>query len=1003
MSQKPAPRSGIYSIDSNICFVDALADGIWTETAAAPEALSTYTVLLPTRRACRALREAFLRLSGGKPLLLPRMLPLGDVDEDEIILSGGLDGFPGDDDLSIPPAISATRRQLLLCQLVMAFRKDDLSPDQASELAIELGKLLDQVHTEGLDFKDLHKLVPDELSNHWQITLNFLTILSESWPVILKAEGVLDPTQRRNLLLARQAEIWARTPPKGPVIAAGSTGSIPATATLLSVIASLPEGRVILPGLDKDLDDTSWEKLDATHPQFGLKQLLLKLERDRKKVLVWPGKAPASDKSRKALMSEAMRTAATTHHWAMMPRPAARALDGVSKLEAPTPKDEALSIALAMRECLETPGKRAALVTPDRNLARRVTGELRRWHIDVDDSAGCPLRQSAPGTFFMIAADCLVEGVTPVHLLSLLKHPLAAGGMATKDFRQFSRRLEATLLRGPRPDRGFAGLLSALAAREEETGKALDHLKSGLIALQKMAEPLTALLNQKQASLPDLLKSHIAFLEALATTQDTAGRNRLWKGDDGDALSAFIADLHEAARDFPPLAPGRYPALLQSLISSRVVRPKYGRHPRLFIWGNLEARLQQADLIIIGGLNEGTWPPDVKAGPWMSRPMQIDFGLSEPERKIGLAAHDFQQAMGAQEVLLTRSLRIDGSPSLPSRWLLRLENILKPHGGIPRADRYYTWADQLDHPQAIIPWGPPAPKPPLNARPDRLSVTSIETWIRDPYALYAKRVLGLNPLDDIDLDPGAADRGSIIHDALDEFIRTWPDALPDDAPEQLIAIGKKYFTPAFVWPGVRAFWWPRFLRIADWFIEQEKARRQQGYTPLITETAGTLQLDAVTPPFTLTARADRLDASPDGGLAIIDYKTGSPPTAKQVLSGLTPQLSLEGAIARRGGFNGLKAMTPAELTYIRLSGGKEIGKITVIDDNQRDVKKQEKTVPDICNDALTGLSKLVTRFADEETPYLSRPRPQFIGRFNDYDQLARVQEWSVGGHDGDDE
>ncbi len=1010
MSSSPDQRNqsqirNVYSVDSGLSFVDALAMGIWVRSGAEekPESLSAYTILLPTRRACRALREAFLRLSQGKPLLLPRMIPLGDVDEDELILAGGAEETSGAEGLSVLPAISGLRRQLLLSQLVMAFPGTDTTIDQAAQLATELAKLLDQVHTEGLEFADLHKLVPAELSDHWQITLEFLTILSQAWPTVLAEEGCLDPADRRSRLLKAQSKNWRQSPPTGPVIAAGSTGSIPATAELLQVISALPQGLVVLPGLDRDLDSETWETLEPTHPQYGLKRLLQKLETTRTEVRIWdaPG-LKATDPARQKLLSEAMRSPATTHKWATAKIPSGPALAGVARLDGTTPRDESLAIAIAMRECLELPGKRAALVTPDRNLARRVAGELKRWNIDVDDSAGMPLRETAVGTYFTLAAECLTSGLAPIPLLSLLKHPLSNLDKAPGVFRRLVRELEMAAYRGPRPAKGFAALIETLQALEQETGKALDKTKAWVAELTRLATPFADALSAPTIALSDVLQHHVAFLEGLAKTPDSDGAARLWRGEEGEALAAFIGDLAEASKGFPDIRSDRYPALLNALLGGQVVRPAYGRHPRLFIWGNMEARLQHADLIILGGLNEGTWPPDVKAGPWMSRPMQEQFGMPLPERRVGLAAHDFQQAFAAPEILLTRSLRVDGSPSLPSRWLLRLENLLTSSGGLPRADHYLDWAAALDKPEEIKPWPAPAPTPPVEARPRKLSVTRVETWIRDPYALYAERVLKLKPLDEIDTDPGAAEKGSVIHDALDEFIRLHPKDLPDDAEEKLIAIGHNHFKPHMVWPGVRAFWWPRFLRIAVWFVELEKTRRAEGYRPLATELFGELELNALGEPFHLTARADRIDAAPEKGVTIVDYKTGSPPSAKQILSGLTPQLSLEGAMSAAGAFKGIPAEIAEELTYIRLSGGKEIGKLIPINDGHREVKSQETSIPEVCANALTGLNRLIASFDKETTPYRSRPRPMFLSRFNDYDHLARVQEWSVGGEGGDE-
>ncbi len=994
MSGEASRGKSVYTIPPGMPFVDTLAAGILERAGPAPEALTDVTVLLPTRRACRSLGDAFLRLSGGRPMLLPVMTPLGDLDAEELELSQWEDEGALGLSADLPPAVSGLRRQLLLTRLVFAFEERALdgtraSPEQAAGLAAELARLIDQVETERLDFGALENLVPFEKPRHWEKVLEFLSIATEMWPAVLAEEAGIDPSRRRNLLLETQAKVWRDTPPRGPVIAAGSTGTIPATADLLEVVAELDQGAVVLPGLDRSLDDASWQAVDVTHPQYGVVRLLVRLGVSRADVMDWVGngKAPA----RVGLLSEALRPAPMTHLWAEAEAPPVDAIEGLSRIDCPSPREEAGAIALMMREVLETPGQTAALVTPDRRLARRVAAELGRWGVEVDDTAGCPLAETPPGIFLRLAADCLASDVAPVPLLSLLGHPLAAGGEEPAAFRARTRRLNVHVLRGPRPAPGFEGLARTADMAATGTSEDLTDLAAWIKGLDEMARPFARLLAKKGVLLGDLLAAHVAFAEALAATAAEPGMTRLWVGDDGESLAAFVAEVLETGHDFPPIKGADYPGLLTALMTGRVVRPRFGRHPRLAIWGLLEARLQQADLLILASLNEGTWPPEVKTGPWMSRPMQKTFGLPLPERRVGLSAHDFAQAAAAPRVVLTRAVRVDGTPTLPSRWLMRLDNLLGGHGmALPSAGKYLEWADKLDESIKQGSLAPPRPAPPLEARPNRLSVTRVETWIRDPYALYAEQVLGLRPFDPLDADPGAAERGSIIHAALERFVAAYPDALPDDALTRLIDIGRDMFGDTLARPGVRAFWWPRFRRIADWFVDHERRRREESVSPAAVEVSGRLELPVSGCTFTLTAKADRIDRLPCGGLAIVDYKTGIAPTAKQVRTGLAPQLSLEGAMVAAGAFDGLAAGTAADLVYLRLSGGRVVGEVRAMGDE----------TPEVCRDALEGLKRRVAAYWNPDVPYLSRPRPMFAGRFSDYDHLARVLEWSVGGEDG---
>jgi ATP-dependent helicase/nuclease subunit B len=529
-----------------------------------------------------------------------------------------------------------------------------------------------------------------------------------------------------------------------------------------------------------------------------------------------------------------------------------------------------------------------------------------------------------------------------------------------------------------------AGRLDARAKRR---------LSSFVAGLEKAAKPLVKLMKQKRAPLGDLIAAHLACAEALAESDAEKGVARLWGGDAGAAASDLLSELSQSVRDWPPIEPEAYPAFLETALRGQVVRPRFGRHPRLFIWGLLEARLQHVERAILGGLNEDSWPQTPRVDPWMSRPMRTAFGLPAPERRIGLSAHDFAQGFCAPEVVLTRAARAQGSPTVPSRWLLRLDAVLAPERKIPRAARYLEWFAALDRPPSVRAAAAPEPKPPAESRPREIRVTEVETLIRDPYAVYARRILGLESLDPLDADPGAAERGSFIHEALDRFISAHRDSLPADAETQLIAFAQDSFGEALDRPGVRAFWWPRFLRVAHWFVAFERQRRENGISVLATECKGALAIPAGAGSVLLKAKADRIDRLPSG-LAILDYKTGQAPSGKQVEAWLAPQLPLEAAIAAAGGFENVPASSVAELAYIRLTGREPPGEVKVIDADAAELAAA----------SLQRLGHLLGLYARAETPYLSRPRPMFLRGLRgpgEYDHLARVKEWSA--FSGDDQ
>ena len=972
--------AGVFTIPAGVRFIDALARGL-LGAASGPEALASTTVLLPNRRSCAALADAFARHSETEALLLPEIAPVGDVDDEEAM---DPEDVPDSGILEIPPAIPELRRQLLLTRLILSSPTGAELPEagQAARLAQELARFLDQVQTERLGFDGLERLVPAELAEHWQITLDFLRLATEHWPAILEEEGAADPALRRDRLIAQRLQTWRERPP-GPVVVAGTTGSVPATRDLMAWASGHEAGAVVLPGLDRRIGKAAWEALNPTHPQFGLKQVLERLGRTPAEVDIWPGAEPtATAAARERVIAAAMRPAGAPPE-TVAPAVLEAALAGVGRISCPGPRQEACTIALLLREALETEGKTAALVTRDRGLARRVAAELRRWGIEIDDSGGLRLDLTPAGSFLAAISRLIAERWAPVAVLAALKHPLAAGGHRRGVFLGRVRRLERAALRGPRPEPGGDGLSKALA----ETGPP-PWLASWLEEVRGILAPLERLVQSDAgADVADLAAAHAAAAEALAATDDTPGGDRLWKDESGNAAAAFLSELAEAGRGLRLRAGAEWPGLVETLMRARVARPRRDGHSRLAIRGVLEARLIGADRIVLGGLNEGSWPAEPAGDPWMSRPMRQAFGLPPPERRIGLAAHDFSQAFAASEVFLTRATRVEGTPTIPSRWLLRLENAMP---GAPAlldggAGDWTAWQAALDRPREPVRMPPPRPCPPVAARPRRLSATQIETLIRDPYAVYARHVLALRALDPIDADPGAADRGLFVHAALDEFLEKFPGDLPDDALAALLELGREVLAREGLAhrPGVRAFWWPRFERAAAWFLDRERERRA-GIDRTFAEISGAWEFDAPAGPFRLTARADRIDLTRDGTATIVDYKTGTPPARRDVVSGAAPQLVLEAAIAEAGGFEGVPAMPVSELAYWRLGGGDPPGEIVSVGGAD----------PDLVSRVRDGIKALIADYDDPEMPYWAQPEPRLAPRYSDYLHLERLAEYA---------
>lgn len=1034
--ERSLPR--VFTIPGGVPFLDTLAEALLAGRLVDfdrddPLALSAVTVLLPTRRAVRAFREALVRHLDGAAAILPMLRTIGDVDEEAHLLAPSAE--PAGQRLALPAAVTPLKRHLTLTQLVLAWGRSvrhallALSPDEpllvpasaadAARLAGDLARLLDDIETAGIPWGRLDGLVPEDHARYYQITLEFLRIVAEQWPAILAEMGRVDPAVRRDTLIRASAARLA-----GPVVAAGSTGSIPATAYLLEEIARHPQGAVVLPGLDQDLDDATWAAIGDNdnappstfgHPQFGLKQLIghIGVLRQDVEPLAGPDDALAA---RRRLVAEALRPAETTDRWADTANADADdALDGVALMVARNEQEEATAIALALREAVETPGARAALITPDRTIARRVAAELGRWGLDIDDSAGMPLDRTEEGIFARLLAEAALSEAEPVRLLALAKHPLAAFGMSRPQCRHAARMLEIALFRGHRVAGGVTALAAALATRKAEIAEGTRHVPR---ARRRMSEDDWALAGQLAGTLTATLAPMEAVLHAGGeisaagmTALLAAALHRAATDERGsDALAGdkparrMLHDILDGLADAGGLTlpPADYPYFLAALMGEvNVPRPPAG-DPRIHIWGALEARLQSVDLAILAGLDEGVWPAETRTDPFLSRSMRSAVGLTPPERRLGLAAHDFAEGMAMAHVIVARAEKRGGTPTVESRWLQRLRALIGGQASAvltARGARLVAIARALDRPTgAIAPVQPPEPRPPVAARPRRLSITEIETLIRDPYAVYAKHVLKLEPLDALGLAPDAALRGSIIHAALARFTQGWAGAYGAAAEARLLALGAECLSEIEDFPDVHAVWTIRLAAIARWFIGWE-AVRDAAVAKRHAEISGTLEIPAPAGAFTLTGRADRIDEMTDATLAIYDFKSGTPQTERTVFAGLTPQMTLEAAVAHAGGFADIPAgASIGDLAWL------SVGQVGRNDPYVSAVRRGE-TADELAGRAGAELQKLVEAFDDPKTPYLSRARPMMANaRYGgDYDHLARVREWSLVGNGEDGE
>ena len=961
MSEAAAERPrapAVFTIPAHRSFADALVAGLQARFGSGPTDLARGRILLPNNRAVRTLTEAFVRASG-TGLVLPRLIAIGDPEIDERI-GGALD--PLDSAEPVLPAVEPLPRLLALAGLVA---EQGESSAEALRLAGELSRTLDALLIEEVPPSRLAEAADDapELAGHWQASLHRLRVLLDLWPQQLRAMGRIDLAERRNRLLRALAERWAASPPEGFTVAAGITTAAPAVAAVLRAVAWMPGGMVVLPALAQAnlMADAEWDALgpddegrgEEAHPQFHLKLLLERMRIARGEVRLWrPSGRAASLPARGRAVAHAMTAAEFSDKWSAL-KPYERRLTGIRVAELADPAAEAQAIALALREAVETPGRTAALVTPDRMLAARVSALLTRWGIIADDSAGRPLSQTAAGTLLLGIAAAAAEALAPVPLLALLKHPLVGGeGDARREWLDAVRDLDLAL-RGPRPPAGLAGLDVHLAS-----SGAWRRLRPFVLPLEDLlAEPIGL----------DGLAAGLA-----RAAGELAGANA-WRGADGRIAAELVAEL----RSLPEAASLQVTAeetvaLLRQLLDGHSVRPPYGGHPRVAILGLLEARLQHADVMVLGGLNEGVWPALPAPDPWLAPRIRANLGLPGLDFRTGLAAHDFAGALGAPEVLITRARRDSRSPTVASRFWLRLKALT---GGLAHDTRLERLVHALDDAGTPHPVDRPQPCPPLEDRPRQIYVTDVDRLKADPFAFYAKAMLRLRSLDPVDADHTAAWKGSAVHEVLQQWLTD-----DDCDPETLLDRARKLLEGEAIHPMLRALWQPRLLEAIDWIAEQERRHRASGRLPKAAEIEGSTEIAGVR----LKGKADRIDLLEDGRLAILDYKTGQPPSKGAIGEGFALQLGLLGLIARAGGFPAI-AGEPAAHEYWSLAKNRrgEFGFLYAADHGDPDafLEQTEQHFIAAAADWLTGTRPFTAKLNPAYAPY------------GDYDQLMRLEEW----------
>lgn len=962
-------------------------------------------------------------ICGGKAALLPKVKPLGEFDDDLDIFSG-----LGADELNIPTAISPMERQIILGRLILEWTKhlqrnaqkqfgeEDIaipvSTADAFWLATDLGNLIDQFQSQNRSIKaaaDAVESTKPDVSDWWNVTMSFLQVVESEWPALLASRNAIDPSDRRNRLLLTEAKRLRESQPEEPYLVAGSTGSIAATAELMSAIARLPNGAVILPGYDQGLSSGVRSHLridnpapgDISHPQYGLEKLLQRIGADASIVERLGPQARSELNARGLWVGGAMSVADETAQWSRLRQQLPdTAFKNVVMLSAPNEARLADAIAISIREKIKDPLKRAALVTPDRGLARRVIMALAAHGIQADDSAGTPFANTQPGRLVTALLDLVFRSDDPATALGLLKHQYVVLGLSRADHQHSVTRFEHIVMRGGlgrfKPGYCTEFVITQLSMVAEDDRRSSDLSPKDIETITAFAQrfdnalsPLTSLLSKQSVNVQACLEATITALEALCRN-DEGSLGSLYDAEAGSSLSSFLVGLASIDEEvtFPP---DQWPEIIGSLSAGSMVREVSDCHPRVFIWGALEARLQYVDHIILGGLNEGIWPQVPETDAFITRTQMAAIGMEPPERRVGLSAHDFQMAMGQPSVVLARSKRVEGTPTVASRWWQRLEAFAGPDASAEmnrRGARLLDMATDYSAASQTTPIGRPYPKPPAEVRPKALSVTNIEKLIADPYAIYAQKVLGLKKVEPLVRDPDARDRGTLFHEIMERSVTECIDFSQEDANRDLKHVAEDCFKDANLPEEIRAMWWPRFEALIPEIINWERGRNKAVKQRHAEITASSTALEQTG--VSIHGRADRVDERDDGSLDLIDFKSSNVPSKPDLEKLKSVQLSLEAALAARGAFRDLGKRNVTDIAYVKMGPR---GKFEV----KPAISLADEKHADLAEKAWGKAVQLADAYNCENTGYRSKARASASKYEGDYDHLARVSEWGSGG------
>ncbi len=920
-------KPNVFNIPANYHFFESLFDLAEKKFG---EQLPEVKFFLPNRRSCREFREIFL---AKKSTFLPQIKAISDISYEDFF--DFLPNQTAKDEIDELLQINVLQGLDYLFFLSKEIQKqsvfgEDLDFEHAFKIALNLQNLFDEIEREEIDLSKLNEIDDSNLSQHRLLTLDFLKNFHVKIKNSLLKKNIFFASASQNFIIQKFVSLLENQGSKAPIVIAGSTGSVSFSAKLIRAISQ--KNYVVLYGA------TNENFTEENHPQFFLNRLIQFLKIEKKTITqIAEEKFCLSSNTRQNLISLMVLPSAETLKWQEIykhldiEKTAQDLTKNFRLIEAKNEIEEAKIIKLILHEALQN-NKTTALITNNDKLASLVKLELTQDNLPFNDARNLSIFNSHLVNFLLLILELIESDFNSHSLLAILKNPLCSH---SKD-KEILADFEIKILRQDRANSGLDGIKKKLKDEEvlrEFFNKFCFELVSGshtlashTASLIKTAENLSKktwsqLLEQEPAQI-ELFE----FFEKLKTQQIALDKKNL--------LSLF-----------------------KNLLSQVSYFEKSDAGAPIQILSTIEARLLNYDLVVIASLNEGDFP-QIESENWLGKKIKKDLGIDRTLKKVGQSAYDFCNYLSNESVVLTRCKSSNGAVLIESPFLLKFKTICQKIGvSLDCGEKYFALlAKQNSSESRQI--EPANPKPKIEIRPKKISVTEISKLLSSPYDIYAKKILQLEELEKIDFEPSYAEFGSFIHEALEEFVKN-----PKDA--NFFKKAEEIFEKYFLFSEAKLIWWPKFENIfADFVKENERFLNFKNRVEISAELA---VLDV-----TIRGKIDRTITNDEGETEIFDYKTGQVPSKIDVLRGANPQLTIAALM--------LAEEKISALNYWKLSSSSP-SEIKKICDNSEEILILTAA-------AKAGLTKLFEFFTNEENGYLATEN----STYGDYQNLARIEE-----------